>query len=214
MSPTTAESAQNFPLLELPAEIRNYIYGLVIESVPRIASSRTRTASEPDYFEVRFTAEYGTCEPALPSVCRKIRREARGMFMRRACKVVLHAFGDDEAEMIHWEAHLLRLFSQPKTMTSALAVEADSPNLAIWERAIRFLWGAQVELSNGSAGADQHNFDGEAYHTAIFCAVDEVARNPDRKPWDALEDASSFNSVNGLLNRMEPSLKKDDWRRS
>lgn len=213
MSPTTTEPAQNSPLLKLPAELRNYIYELVIESVPRIASSRTANEHLAMH-EVRFTAEYGTCEPALPSVCRKIRREAKGMFMRRACKVVLHAFGDDEAEMIHWEAHLLRLFSQPKTMTSALAVEEDSPNLAAWECAIRFLWNAQVELSNDSAGADQDFFEGEAEYTTIYCAVDEVARNPDRKPWDALEDASSFNYLNGLLNMMEPSPKNDDWRRS
>ena len=116
MSPVTTETAQNSPLLKLPAELRNRIYEYAIESKPRIASSHTCRKS---LHTVGFTAEYRMCEPTLLAICRKIRREAKGMFYkRRPCKVVVFAYGYDKNEMTYWENQLVHLFSQPGIMAS------------------------------------------------------------------------------------------------
>lgn len=207
MSPVTTEPAQNSPLLKIPAELRNRIYEIVIESKPRIASSCT---CRKGLHTVGFTAEYRTCEPALLAVSRKIRREAKGMFYaRRACKVVLLARGWDEPEMTYWENQLVHLFSQPGNMASEFPVEDDPPNLATWKPAIKWLWEAQIKFSHGdSAGEDGNDFDSE--DTVIFCAVDEVAWNSGRKPWDLVGD--EYSHIKYLLSGFESSSKEDNRR--
>lgn len=162
--------------------------------------------------DVGFTAEHDTCEPALLAVCQTIRREAKGMFYKkRPCKVLLLASSCDEAEVTFWEAQLLSLFSRPGTATSTFAVENDAPNLAAWERATRWLCNAQIKMTRGgSAGGDDGDFESE--ETVIFCAVDEITRNPDRRPWSPVE--GEYSGVNCLLQGVPSSPKKDDWRRS
>ena len=162
--------------------------------------------------DIRFTAEYNTCEPALPAVCQTIRREAKGMFYKkRPCKVLLLASSCDEAEMTVREAQLLRLLSRPGTATSAFAMENDAPNLAAWERAIKWPCDAQIKMTRGgSAGGDDGDFGSE--ETMIFCAVDEFTRSPGRKPWGPVEE--EYSGVNCLLQGVPSSPKKDDWRRS
>lgn len=136
MSPATTEPEHNSPLLKLSAELRNRIYEFAIEGKPRVASLRTPRLSSQELaleYTVTFTAEYGTCEPALLLVCWEIRREAKEMFcLRRPCKAVLFGYSFDEAETLRWECKLLRLFSRPETMISASALETGVPNFTMW----------------------------------------------------------------------------------
>jgi hypothetical protein len=112
---------------------------------------------------VGFTAEYRTCEPALLAICRKIRREAKGMFYkRRPCKVVVFAYGYDENEMTYWENQLVHLFSQPGIMASEFPMEDDPPNLATWKPAITWLWEAQISISSVGLRVLQRRTIGES----------------------------------------------------
>jgi hypothetical protein len=213
MSPAAAEPVSNSPFLRLPAELRNRIYELVIEGSPRVASLHTSRRSAFGIaceHIVRFTAEYDTSEPALLAVCRKIRREAMGIFVAiQPCKVVLFAYSRDEAEISHWEDQLLHLFSSPGSMAGAFLVEADSPSLKAWERATRWLKGAQNDVSYKSSTGEMGIKKFESNNTTILCAVRKIARNPSRKPWDLVEDESA--EINILLYGVRQSLEKDIW---
>ena len=213
MSPATAEPVQDFPLLKLPAELRNRIYELAIEGKPRIASLRTSRLSSREFafeYTVTFTAEYDTREPVLLSLCREIRREAKGMFgARRPCKVVLFACSFDYLEILYWERQLLRLFSRPETMTNASALETGLPNFAMWQRAIHWLRDTQAGFLHGGTDSEMET-DWESNETSFICAIAQVARSPSRKPWDIVEEP--YSSVNHLLREAQLSSEKDDWK--
>jgi hypothetical protein len=92
MSSAATQPVSNSPLFKLPAKLRNRIYELAIEAKPRITSSHTSKKSNfgvGNEHIVRFTAEYGTSEPALLAICRETRREAMGILIAiQPCKVV------------------------------------------------------------------------------------------------------------------------------
>lgn len=50
----------------------------------------------------------------------------------------------------------------------------------------------------------------ESEDTVIFCGVDEVARNPGRKPWDLVGE--EYSHIKYLLSGVEISSKEDNWR--
>lgn len=213
MSPTATEPASDCLLLKLPAELRNRIYELALESQPRIASLRTPRLSSQELaleYAVTFTAEYDMCEPALLSVCREIRREAKGLFLsRRPCKVVLFGYSLCEVEILYWEYKLLRLFSRAETMTTASVREAGLPNFAMWQRAIRWLRDAQVGVLHGGTDTEmEKEFEGAG--TSVLGAVASMARNPSRKPWDLVEEPYSY--ANRLLHGARRFSEKEDWK--
>ena len=56
----------------------------------------------------------------------------------------------------------------------------------------------------------EDGIDLESEDTVIFCGVDEVARNPGRKPWDLVGE--EYSHIKYLLSGVEISSKEDNWR--
>ena len=111
MSTQVVQSSAIFPFLKLPAELRNRIYEYAVEPEPRVASFRTiRDTTLVTEHSMQFTAEYGMSKPTVLAICRTIRNEVTSEFgAERPYKIVVYAWGHDEAE-------LLRLQARPRSL--------------------------------------------------------------------------------------------------
>jgi hypothetical protein len=210
MSPAAAETVSDSPLLKLPAELRNRIYELVIESKPRIASLRTRkSCGLAMNHTMRFTAEYGMSEPALLATCRTIRREAMAEFRaHHSYKLVVSASSFDGDELLYWKTRLSSLFTQPDTQASNQLDEAGAPNLRTWRRVTRWLQRAQAKFSHGEA-VNELNKRFDRGGVVMLCAVSKSVRDPKRKPWDGVKGGSQ--NINILVHEVQRSWRKDYW---
>ena len=79
-SHTTLAIQQNSPLLRLPAELKNYIYELVMPTKDSIALRANYVRLTDDDSSPRFCYRFAPATPPLLAVCREIRNDAIALY--------------------------------------------------------------------------------------------------------------------------------------
>jgi hypothetical protein len=117
MSTRVVQSPSIFPFLKLPAELRNRIYEYAVEPEPRVSLFRTsRDTTLVNEHSMRFTAEYGMSKPTVLAICKTIRHEVTSeLRAERPYKIVVYAWGHDEAELFRLQARLRSLLARFET---------------------------------------------------------------------------------------------------
>ncbi|KAK4541935.1 hypothetical protein LTR36_007299 [Oleoguttula mirabilis] len=160
---------QNSPLLQLPAEIRNRIYDLVL----RVPEPDDEVDAEGT---VDVTADLQ--QPGLLRTCYQVREEALGMWYLTNCFFVC-VVDCDATLAVKFEKHL-ELVGFPEAALSTITIGKDWDSLMLWSEAV---W---KEECRAMLEEEWSPLDGEQ---AVIVAAHDVALQYVDRTWEDCESA-------------------------